>query len=362
VLEHVRWVPGIECVATWRLTLEPSAATTLGVIAVDPGGVRHRLFSADTELPGLAAATDPEVMRPWFAERLGRPVDSCTITPVRYQPGSRCVLRYDLCGRVPAAVYGKLLAGDGFEALASVVIALGGHLAPAAVGVAPDWRLVAQADAGGRSLRSVVVDPPSRSALSELRAGGRLLSRLHARHGPPGRHRSLAEDAEELRQHLPAAAVVSPLIAGPLAEGIDRLAGLAGPMGQAVPSHGAFRLDQVHLSAAGAVLIDLDSYCWAEPARDLGNLLAYLRWREIRQPGAARAVAGIRAGVLAGYAAEAPAPLDAGRIATFEAAAALKIGGRRCQRLAVDEWDRVPELLEAALGLLGAGAGARRAW
>jgi hypothetical protein len=361
-LEHVRWSPGVECRATYRLTLSAVAegpATTIGVVAATPGGVRHRLFTADPELPGIAAATDPAVMRAWFTDQLGRPVEACAVTPVSYRAGSRCVLRYRLSGGGPTTVYAKLLAPDAFEGLASTVRSLGDHLVPPLVGVAPGWRLVAQGDAGDRSLGSVALDLPTRSDLAELRSGGRLLSRLHRCSGPRGRRRSLAEDVDGLRRHLPALHCVSPPVAEQMLTGIERLAGVVGTAGTAAPGHGAFRLDQVHLSARGPVLIDLDSFCWAEPARDLGNVLAYLRWRVIRRPESAAAVAAVRAAILAGYAGGAAAPLDTDRLRAFEAAAALKIAGRRCRRLAVEEWDRLGELASAALDLLGAPAAGR---
>ena len=187
-----------------------------------------------------------------------------------------------------------------------------------------------------------------------LRAGGGLLSRLHALPGPRARHRSLVEDADELLKYLPAAERASPANASRLADGIDRVRSLAGQSGATTPSHGAFRLDQVQVSAAGPLLIDLDSYCWAEPARDIGNLLAYLRWSEIRRPHARPALAEVRAAFLSGYENEAVAPLDHDRVAAFEAASLLKIAGRRYRKLPWEDWDRAPQLIEDALARLGA--------
>jgi hypothetical protein len=108
------------------------------------------------------------------------------------------------------------------------------------------------------------------------------------------------------------------------------------------------------------VFIDLDSSCRAEPARDLGNLLAYLRWREIRQPAAATTVAAVRAAFLEGYADEAGTAADPDRVALHLAASSMKIAGRCLQKLAVDEWEQVPRLVEAALD--GLGAPAEPAW
>jgi len=361
-VEHVQWSPGVECRVTCRLTLSPAVdgpASTVVVVVATPMGVRDRLYTSDPELPGLVAATDPAVMRGWFSDRLEHPVEACSVTPVSYRPASRCVLRYRLSGGSSTAVYGKLLGGDGFEALASTARSLGDDLAPPLVGVAPDWRLVVQGDAGDRSLAAIAAEPPSPGTLAQLRSGGRLLCRLHRSGGPRGWRRSLVDDIDGLHDHLPAVRCVSPSVAELMSAGIDRLARLPAAAGRPAPGHGAFRLDQVHLSVRGPVLIDLDSFCWAEPARDVANLLAYLRWRELRRPEAAAAVAAIRAAFLAGYADEAAAPLDADRLRVFEAAALLKIAGRRCRRLAVAEWGLLGDLVSAALDLLGAAAGRR---
>jgi hypothetical protein len=357
VIQHISWTPGAECVATYRLTLAPSpphARTTIGVAAASPDGNRHFLFDEDPDLFGLRAATDPGVMGRWLAERLGRSVDSCSIIPVTYRPGRRCVLRYELsCGADgPTVLYGKLLAGDRSRELASTVASLGESIVPPLVAVAPEWQLVVQADAGRPSLAWDPAGVPAGPLRGQLRACGHLISRLHTRCAPSRRSRLLADDADDLQRYLPAARRVCPSSAERFASLIERLRRLGEPPESGVPSHGAFRLDQVRFGPAGPALIDLDSYCWAEPARDVANFLAYLRWRAIRRRDAVAAIAAVRASFVAGYSLGADAPLDQNRLGVFEAASLLKIAGRRYCRLAVDEWDRVPDLIDAAVLLV----------
>ena len=312
VLDRVRWVPGVECLATFRLSLAPSAvhpAETIGVIAVGIDRVSHRLFSADARLPGLSEAADPGVMDRWLGEQLGRAVKCRAVVPITYQPGSRCTLRYELGdGGRETVLYGKVLPGDRTHDLARTIAALGESVVAPLVGFAPGWHLVVQADAGGRSLRDAAAGTPSPDGLARLAQGGGLLARLHARPGPPASQRTLAHDADELQKYLPAAKRASSGQSALLKEGIEAVGSLAGGSSVLSPSHGAFRLDQVQVGAGGPLLIDLDSYCWAEPARDIGNLLAYLRWREIRQPQSRGAVAEVRAAFLAGYRSEAQPP------------------------------------------------------
>jgi Phosphotransferase enzyme family len=361
-LKHVRWAPGVECVATFQLTLKPSLASgrsTMGIVVASPEGIRHRLFDSDPDLPGLSSATDPQPMRRWLAERLGRHVDSCSTTPVTYRAGRRCVLRYELADGNSTVLYGKVLAGDRSRELAETITGLGDSLVPRLTGVAPEWQLVVQADAGGRSLRAAASSPDA-EAFAEVRAAGVLLARLHSRSGPRASRRSLLEDAE-LREYLPALQRVSPASAALFAAGIDCLPAGADTQGATAPGHGAFRLNQVHATSGGPVFLDLDSYCWADPARDVGNLLAYLRWQGIRQPNSTPAIADVRTTFLAGYVSAAIAPLDDDRLRIFEGASLLKIAGRRYRSLAVREWNLVPELIDAALACLGAGRTTSRA-
>lgn len=360
VLDRVRWSPGTECLATYRLNLASALdhpAATIGVVVVGPDGVRHQLFAEDTDLPGLSAAADPGVMNPWLTEQLGRPVECRSVTPITYQPGSRCTLRYVISDGRDTVLYGKVLPGRRAQDLVATIGALGYPLVASLVGFAPEWNLVVQGDAGGRSLRDAAAGAPSARSLAELDAGGRLLARLHARSGPPARQRSLADDADELLKYLPATELASPANGALLAEGIDRVRSLADQAGATAPSHGAFRLDQVQINDVGPVLIDLDSYCWAEPARDLGNLLAYLRWSGIRRPNARLELDEVRNAFLAGYDSGRVGPRDDNRIRAFEAASLLKIAGRRYRKLPSEHLDRAPELIAAALTRLGAGAG-----
>ena len=48
--------------------------------------------------------------------------------------------------------------------------------------------------------------------------------------------------------------------------------------------HGAMRTDQFLLQGDGLAMIDLTATARANPARDLGNFLAYMCWKAIRQP------------------------------------------------------------------------------
>ena len=145
-------------------------------------------------------------------------------------------------------------------------------------------------------------------------------------------------------------AAVDPALARRVDAVIDQLQRVAPAPDAPVPGHGSFRADHVVLRGPHVQLIDLDGYGWSEPARDAGNLLAYLRWRALRHPHVSEAVTEVRSGFLSGYADV--GRLDGERCAIYEAASAVKIAVRRFRRLAVAEWSAVPALVDTAAGLL----------
>jgi aminoglycoside phosphotransferase (APT) family kinase protein len=203
--------------------------------------------------------------------------------------------------------------------------------------------------AGGAELNDLAFDPAQDAELRErwLRAAGARLAGLHAAQvaGPP---RTLADDLDELREYVAPMAQVEPALAERYAAAVERIAALAGADASApVATHGAFRTDQYLIEDDRLVMIDLDGFCWAEPERDLGNFLAYLRWKAIRKPADATFIERAGQVFMEGYTSSAPAP-DGRRLAIYEADSLLKIAGRRYRSLTVKEWHLVPRLVEAA--------------
>src|SRR5207249_1706931 len=149
---------------------------------------------------------------------------------------------------------------------------------------------------------------------------------------------------------LPAVAQADPALASRLFGVAEEIRGLPACADAFVPSHGSFRGDHVILDGDRATLIDLDGYCWADPARDAGNLLAYMGWKALRE---SRRDLDLDLGegrnmFLAGYAARGLA-LEPERLRIFEVASMLKIAARRFRRLAVPEWPVVNALVDAAV-------------
>ena len=126
-----------------------------------------------------------------------------------------------------------------------------------------------------------------------------------------------------------------------------------------VVCHGALRTDQFLLrhtdqqttAEAELLLIDLDTLCLADPACDLGNCLAYLYWKALRQPQYAYFIERASAAFLAGYLTLRRLP-DLLSLAFYQALSLIKIAGRRFATLSYREWPLTPALVQAAATLL----------
>jgi Phosphotransferase enzyme family len=357
-----KYRPLERCEATYDLELVALGGTrrrSIGVVTVTVAGVAARRFDDDPGLPSLAEALDPERM----AARLAGPVPGltgCAPSPVRYKPGARCVLRYRLTTRTgPRELFGKLLAG-GVDAQLATVAALraaaGGEGMPAVLPVTAAWPdlglLVQPAVEGGAELHERAFDPavPETERLRMLGSAGHGLAALHGADLPGVPSVTHADDLAELRGYLAPVGQLDPALGERYAAVLDRVeaAGGAGAAQPVAAGHGAMRTDQFLIDGEGGglVLIDLDGVCLAEPARDLGNLLAYLDWKAIRRPTDAAWVERVGAAFLAGYATGRSVAAD--RVAVYRAGSLLKIAGRRYRSLTVPEWPLVPALVDAA--------------
>ncbi|MBV9101036.1 MAG: hypothetical protein JOZ46_12285 [Candidatus Dormibacteraeota bacterium] len=356
---YVRWWPGAELVATFTLKLEapsPPGATLISV-SVRPEGTRYALLAADIGLDGLSRATDPTAMTPVLRDALRRDIPACAITPVRYRPMRRCVLRFDVAPDAASeSVYGKVLRATEATALAVTLPLLGDMVAPVLATV-PQWGLIIQASTGGDSLNRVGKSAATHSDLEMVAGAARLLARLHGA-SIDAASRTLQDDAHSLLEFAPACERFAPGVAARLRDAAGRV-GSFPSSDDLVPSHGAFRLDQVHITQRGPVLIDVDSFCASERERDLGNLFAYLCWRAIRRPDAGDAVDSVRTQFLSAYERAASRRVDAERLRLYEAVSLLKIAGRRYPRLKTAEWPLVPQLIDAAITLLAPAPVAR---
>jgi len=367
--QDTKYQPGRRCATTYALTVTRPGApaeSTIGVLEITPAGPAHRLYDDDPKLPWLALATNPQVIRERFGTLLGTPVEDCAVAPVRYRPGVRCVFRYDLRTAVGKPTFFGKLIGLGAEDSMATIAAL--HNARASfpdlprvlppLAYWPELHMLVQAEvAGGAELNDLAFDPAEDAATRErwLRDAGARLAGLHGC-DVVGPTRTMVDDLDELREYIAPIAAVDPALADRYAAAVEQLAGASANGEPArVASHGAFRTDQFMIENGELVMIDLDGFCWANPARDLGNFMAYLRWKAIRKPHDAAFIEHVGQLFLNGYHA-AGRTVDEGWLTRYTADSLLKVAGRRYRSLTTKEWHLVPLLIDAAEEILGNAA------
>ena len=372
--QDVQYVPATRCVSTYSLSVEEVDAApwpTIGVVEVTPAGLQHRLFTEDAALQGLAEAADAATMaqplRALAADQLGAgEAELCAVTPVRYKPGARCTFRYDL--RTPhgrTSCFGKLFAHGGAHLwqTVSTLYTASQHepelpRIPQPLAFWPDREMLFQAAVSGAELHTLAFDPQIDpvTRVDWLRAAGRCIAALHSYEGIEAPRRSLADNLAELDEYYPALRQADSQLAERYLAATAALhdANRRRPELAPVVSHGALRTDQFLLEDNRIVLIDLDSVCWASPAHDLGNLLAYLAWKALRQPQHAAFIRHAQRAFMAGYRTLRALP-DPNSLAFYQAAAMLKIVGRRYAGLTYQEWPLTGQLLDQAMRIAAAG-------
>lgn len=374
--QEIQYRPAQHCLVTYKLAVEPiGAAPYQTIIAVEatPAGLSQRSFTADPHLAGLATAGTPVAMQERMlglpqTPGLGGAEPRLAITPLRYKAGVRCALRYDVQQKAGATPYfGKLVAGQSAHLAQTItLLTTASQAEPALPHIAPllaywsDLDMVVQAAMPGAELHSVAFDDrlATDTRTAWLAVAGRTIAALHSLAVPAncpgvGAPQWLASDVAGLSAYSAAIGQVNPALAERFVEAVVLLTDGTAHCVEAAPvvTHGALRTDQFLLDGAHLVLIDLDSVCWASPARDLGNFLAYLTWKALRQPHDAPFIQQAQQAFLAGYQTRYPLP-EAAWLTFYQAVALLKIIGRRYTGLTVQEWPLTATLLAQTLTML----------
>ena len=289
--------------------------------------VAVQVFPADNALPTLATSLRTAPEEPVFAEleaaartQLCDPdwhICHARADPVRYKPGSRCVIRYTL----------KLEKGSG-ERVARQELSIFGNVysdpeKPRAIQAAMRQLYAQQMQEGSqpiipRPLRTVetlgltlnqaveshaganskgsrpglqVLRPHFTRAVDgqtpgvvipdkELCATAIALARLHTSavclKGPL---RTGAREARRARERAALVATYCPVLADPARRLARQLTKSLEPLQPDTyrPAHGGFKPSQLLFCGEQVFVVDLDGLCLADPAFDVGYLLAYLR-------------------------------------------------------------------------------------
>ena len=368
-LQDLKYRPSQGCVTTYEMIVGKADSTpepTIGVLEFTPDGVLPRLYTADDRLPWLSSATDMNEMQRLFSElpRFDGQVKLLEIFPVRYKPGLHCVIRYMV--ETPAGkemFYGKSFSGNA-ERLMKALMDLHQSsqenpempLISAPVAVWPEMEMILQAAVrDGIEFTHFAYDQRYEASEREnwMFKAGRALGVFHNDSTALSETKTVYDDLRDLQEYTLIMAKVEPELATKYEEVIQQINTKVNRFkeSKSVASHGAMRTDQFILQGDRLAMIDLDSYCWANPARDLGNFLAYLCWKAIRQPEHAEFVERAGRAFLEGYL-SVQNDIDERWLSVYQAASLLKIAGRRFRSLTYLEWPLVIHLIHAAFAAI----------
>jgi aminoglycoside phosphotransferase (APT) family kinase protein len=198
-------------------------------------------------------------------------------------------------------LYGKV-TGDGSGAnIPPIVQALGATLAragvavPECLGFREDLQLTVFTEIPGvprvaQLLKARLGGEPETEELTIERAAdicGQIAAALHTSGLRLGQPRPLEVELTRLRANLPPIQRLSPQLGERLRRWLDvaETRAAASPGLPHCQCHGDFSYTQLIFEGPRAGLVDFDNFCLAEPALDLGQFLAYLRYAGFKARG-----------------------------------------------------------------------------
>jgi Ser/Thr protein kinase RdoA (MazF antagonist) len=353
-LHDAQWEPYGWCGLAYRVDGK-SAAPRFAWVELSEKAWSSSDYRDDPHLPGLAAACDPSTMSQRLSAALHQPVTDLRITPIRYRPGSRCVLRYDYAvSGTASAVYVKVLRHEAFEGQTPAAVRVGtaeqaSRLCSELVAVWPDLAAVTNRAVSGRTVSRAFGDP-GLAPHARIRLAGQLgvlLAQFHALQVPTDQSWEPDDQLRALKGLEEPARVVDASVADRLASLTDALASVSPGFENPVLGHGGFRPGQVLLDDSDSLtVLDLDGVCRTDSARDLGSALAHLEWQAIRHPDRGGTLEAMSGAFLAGYR-SAGGCYDRQLVQWWRSAALLQVAARRYRRLEIHDWQLVPRLLDA---------------
>jgi hypothetical protein len=343
------------------------AAPFAALLAEDPAwGMRAQIFPLDADFPRLARLADPAYVRELLAADalVGSNASGYRITPIRYRPGQRHVLRYDPLdagGQLDerGTLFAKVYNSDKGARTFDVATRISDWLAEQNNGISA-VRPLRYIAAEGLVLYPRVTGTPLSDLLREpgpqvdgyLRAAGAAIRALHQT------PESLIElqphsFAKELKGIVSASEHVHPLLpeaGAAIARLIERARGLHDQLPQEPPAfaYGDFKADHLWVTPGGMTLIDFDTSYLSDPAIDLGKFLADIQWWYDGY-----GLDGVEAAqqqFLAGYGAATPGRLARARL--YEALVLTKSTVRRVKLFDRDWAPRTARLIARATAVL----------
>ncbi len=355
-LHDVRWSPGDGCRLAY---VDAMGDHELFAVEVSGDEWGRYAWRDDTALPALMVAADPDEVARRLELVLGELVE-CTVEPVRYRPGSRCVLRYDVVGASGRTTFfAKALQPEAYERIVAL------HAQPAVhenstgliaemVAFWADLNIAVSRAIDGRSASSVLSDPDV-STDAKIRLGhdlGALLARFHDLPVQADSTWSADQHVITLADSMAAVECADPAIGVRLGAVLDSLTATMPEPGTPVLGHGSFRAGQVVVTADGRpVLLDVDEVRHSDREQDLGVALAHMTWQGIRHPHQHEELVEVERALLSAYEKTA-GEVRPDALRWWKAAGLLQVAVRRFRRLEVSAWPITNLLAEAAEDLL----------
>ena len=323
---------------------------------VSPSWMSIQVSPLDAHFPQLVRLSDPQHLRnilpPVLAQATATPY---AITPIRYRPGQRHVLRYDALDPSKRAdncrtVFAKLYAeGDkaarSFRVAARVADWLNEH----GDGLTAVRPLVYSAEDAAVLYPEVVGVPLSQHLCRRRRDTARLTwlagSALRALHSAPTeltrelQPHSFETEIKQIARASEHVNALIPTVARTIGEILERAHELHQQLPEEPPTfaHGDYKADHLFGTPTGLTVIDSDSCSLADPALDVGKFLADLQWWGARHA---------QAGFLEGYGScTAPRLLHA---RLYEVLILVKITVRRVRLFDHDWATRTAQLVRRA--------------
>jgi hypothetical protein len=256
-------------------------------------GLRVTVFPLDPSHPQLVRLADPAHVAELLAAAwsLGDGARTAyTVTPVRYRPRQRHVLRYDPVG-AGETVFAKLYRGEGEAARADRIATRvadrlegspSGVVAARPLALLPDDETVLYPLVPGRPLTGLLRRGGEPLA-QRLDQAGVALRWLHE--GPPEladelEHRPFEAEAADIARAGAHLGVLLPSAAEELAGLLERAGAMHAALEQEPPrfTHSDYKSDHLWIAPDRVTLIDFNTCALADPALDIGKFLADLRW------------------------------------------------------------------------------------
>ncbi|MGH7675401.1 MAG: phosphotransferase family protein [Gemmatimonadales bacterium] len=267
----------------------------MSVVALDPFGA-----GSDPQMPVLTGALDPAVVERCLRPCLPGLLAVGAIRVVRYKPGRRCLIEYDVeMARPERAAEALTLVAKvrprgadmhtfrlmqalwhrGFDAESRDGISV-----PAPVAAVPELGLWLQRKVQGTSATALLLE---RSGVELAARLGEAVHKLHTAGVPTRRRHTLADELRILQERLGAVARARPEWAARverLLRACERVsARLSGQRRCGI--HRDFYADHAVLDGQRVYLLDFDLYCEGDAAVDVGNCIAHITEHSLRTCG-----------------------------------------------------------------------------